>query len=553
MREAGLASDPAVATAVGSTVLTDTLTLVVLAAVAGVASGQRSSINIAIQLVVGLAALIAFSMIVLPILARWAFGHLGTGASVRYVVAVTAFLSAATVAELFGIEGIVGAFFAGLALNRLVPNEGQLMDRIAFFGGAVFIPVFLISVGLILNPSVMFHPATLELAAIFCLACFGGKALAAVITARVMRFSRAQAGLLFSLSAAQAAATLAATVVGFQLGLFSDAVVNAVLVLIFLSVITSTLVGKRSTDQLKAEYRLRPPKLMPDPVGARVVVAVRDPSRAGAALSIGLRIARADGGVVQPVLVVPESAELSKTAQQDLVIAAARAGVDGLPTTVVDRSLLYGALHAGAAADATLVLIAEPSDEDDSLITAPEVLASRSDPRPTLAVRGDAARIGTVRAVGAARTRAFDHRLRSNSLGGSAVSPCPSCRTRPTGGRSSPLATSRSCVATSTAERSPPTRPVSSSRPSWTSPRTLPRATRAVDPQPGRIGHGSPVRPKAIFWVDVRTASPARGHAGRRLRQRHAHSIFRYSPLSSEVISRPNSSSVPPLKLVSRR
>ncbi len=402
VREAGLASDPAVATAVGSTVLTDTLTLVVLAAVAGVASGQRSSLNIAIQLVVGLAALIAFSMIVLPILARWAFGHLGTGASVRYVVAVTAFLSAATVAELFGIEGIVGAFFAGLALNRLVPNEGQLMDRISFFGGAVFIPVFLISVGLILNPSVMFQPTTLELAAIFCLACFGGKALAAVITARVMRFSRAQAGLLFSLSAAQAAATLAATVVGFQLGLFGDAVVNAVLVLIFLSVIVSTLVGKRAADQLKAEYRLRPPKFAPDPVGARVVVAVRDPGRAGAALSIGLRIAGADGGVVQPVLVVPESAELSKTAQQELVTAAARAGVDGLPTTVVDRSLLYGALHAGAAADATLVLIAEPGEEDDSLTGASETLASHPDPVPMLCVRGDATRIGTVRAVGGA-------------------------------------------------------------------------------------------------------------------------------------------------------
>jgi Kef-type K+ transport system membrane component KefB len=402
VREAGLASDPAVATAVGSTVLTDTLTLVVLAAVAGVASGQRSSVDVAIQLVVGLAALIAFSLIALPILARWAFGHLGTGAPVRYVVAVTAFLSAATVAELFGIESIVGAFFAGLALNRLVPNEGQLMDRIAFFGGAVFIPVFLISVGLILDPSVMFKPDTLELAAIFCVACFGGKALAAVITARVLRFSRAQAGLLFSLSAAQAAATLAATVVGFQLGLFSSAVVNAVLVVIFLSMITSTLVGKRSAEQLKAEHRRRPPELVSDPLGTRVVVAMREPDRAGAALAIGVRVARADCGVVQPVLVVPESDGVSKTAQQQLVIAAARAGVEGLPTTVVDRSFLHGALHAGAAADATLVLIAEPSDQDDSLIAASELLASRSDPVPMLSVRGDAPRIGTVRAVGGA-------------------------------------------------------------------------------------------------------------------------------------------------------
>ena len=99
----------------------------------------------------------------------------------RYVVAITAFLSAATVAELFGIEGIVGAFFAGLGMNRLVPNEGQLMDRIEFFGGAVFIPVFLVSVGLILNPGVMVKGETLGLAGLFIVACLGGKALAAQI------------------------------------------------------------------------------------------------------------------------------------------------------------------------------------------------------------------------------------------------------------------------------------------------------------------------------------------------------------------------------------
>ncbi|HUB35209.1 MAG TPA: cation:proton antiporter, partial [Solirubrobacteraceae bacterium] len=130
VRDAGLTSDPAVATVVGSTVLTDTLTLVVLAAVAGSVGGGRSTPEIAGQVAIGLIVLIAFSMIVLPRLAEFAFRGLSAERGVRYVVAITAFLSAATVAELFGIEGIVGAFFAGLALNRLVPNEGQLMDRI---------------------------------------------------------------------------------------------------------------------------------------------------------------------------------------------------------------------------------------------------------------------------------------------------------------------------------------------------------------------------------------------------------------------------------------
>jgi Kef-type K+ transport system membrane component KefB len=356
VREAGLSSDPAVASAVGSTVLTDTLTLVVLACVSGAVGEGRSTLDVAIQVGVGLAVLVAFSLIVLPFAAEWAFRWLGAERHVRYVVAITAFLAAATVAEVFGIDGIVGAFFAGLALNRLVPNEGQLMDRIEFFGGAVFIPVFLVSVGLILDPAVMLQGHTLALAALFLLACLGGKAIAAVLSARLLSFSRPQAILLFSLSSAQAAATLAATVVGFQLGLFDSAVVNAILVVIFVSVLVSSLAGARGAARLHAGEH------GPEPLGTRVVVGISDPASAMGALSMARRIARRDGGVVHPVLVVPESAPIaSRATRAQLAQVVASAGVDGFTSTIVDRSPLHGAIRAGAAAEATLVLVAQPS------------------------------------------------------------------------------------------------------------------------------------------------------------------------------------------------
>jgi Kef-type K+ transport system membrane component KefB len=400
VRDAGQASDPAVATAVGSTVLTDTLALVVLAGVAGSVSGGRSPLAVAVQIGVGLAVLIAFSLLVLPVLAGWAFRWLSAERSVRYVVAITAFLSAATVAEVFGIEGIVGAFFAGLALNRLVPNEGQLMDRIDFFGGAVFVPVFLVSVGLILDPAVMAQPATLKLAGLFILACLGGKAVAAMLSARLLGFSRPQAGLLFSLSAAQAAATLAATVVGFQIGLFDSSVVNAVLVLIFVSVTVSTLVATRASNRLTAAEH------GPRPLGTRVIVGVGDPELARGALAIAVRIARADGGVVLPVLVVPESAPFApKRARERLGEIIAAAGVDGLPATIVDRSLLHGAIHAGTAAEATLVLVADHgetlSPDPPSHTPQSHTLLFGTPPShtPVALVRGSAERLGTVRTL----------------------------------------------------------------------------------------------------------------------------------------------------------
>ncbi len=398
VRDAGLASDPAVATVVGSTVLTDTLTLVVLAAVAGSVGGGRSAFDVGVQLVVGLSVLIAFSLIVLPVLARAAFRSLGAERAVRYVVAITAFLSAATVAELFGIEGIVGAFFAGLAMNRLVPNEGQLMDRISFFGGAVFIPVFLVSVGFILNAEVMVQANTLALAGLFTIACLGGKLIAAALSARVLSFSRPQAELLFSLSSAQAAATLAATVVGFQLGLFDSSVVNAILVVIFVSVLVSTLAATHATSLLHGGERGE------EPLGARVVVGVGDPARARAALTVAVRIARADGGVVMPVLVVPESGPIAPKAARELLLKlVAEAGVDGLLTTVVDRNLIDGAMRAGAACEATLVLVADGGDAD---VEHPELLAlagahasERSQFTPVALVRGDAESLGVVRTL----------------------------------------------------------------------------------------------------------------------------------------------------------
>jgi Kef-type K+ transport system membrane component KefB len=411
VKEAGLASDPAVATAVGSTVLTDTLALIVLAAVAGSVAGGRSSVEVAAQVGVGLVVLIAYSLLVLPLIAGWAFRWLGTERAVRYVVAITAFLSAATVAELFGIEGIVGAFFAGLGLNRLVPNEGQLMDRIEFFGGAVFIPVFLVSVGLILNPSVMVKGETLGLAGLFIVACLGGKALAAQISARLFGFSRSQAGLLFSLSAAQAAATLAATVIGFQIGLFSSAVVNAVLVLIFVSVLASTIVGTRASSRVSSPDG-------PRPLGTRVVVGVGEPELALGALTLARRIARADGGVVHPLLVVPESAPFApRSALARLSEIVAVAGVDGQLLTIVDRSVLHGALRVGRSQEATLVLVAEPISGDDAeAASAPLAAGAQQRPEehspapPVAVVRGNAERLGVV------RMRLDDEELQSSSI-----------------------------------------------------------------------------------------------------------------------------------------
>ncbi len=175
VRNAGLGAHRAAATAVGATVITDTLSLTVLAFVSGSQVDGGSTASIGLQVGLGLVLLGVFSMLILPRLVQLAFRYLGTDRMVRYLLAIASFLAAATLAQSLGIEPIVGAFFAGLGLNRLVPNEGPLMERIDFFGSAVFVPIFLVTVGFLLKPSVMVEGETLKLAGLFILAAFLGQ------------------------------------------------------------------------------------------------------------------------------------------------------------------------------------------------------------------------------------------------------------------------------------------------------------------------------------------------------------------------------------------
>jgi len=388
VRGAGLSSDPAVASAVGATVLTDTLALVVLAAVSGSSLQGGSGVDVALQIGIGLIVLLAFSLLALPRLVRIAFRYMGSDRTVRYLLAIASFLAAATVAETFGIEGIVGAFFAGLALNRLVPNEGPLMDRVEFFGSAVFIPVFLVSVGLLLDPSVMTQRTTLEYAVLFIIACLGGKAVAAALTRPLMGYTRPQATMVWALTTPQAAATLAATIVGFDIGLFSTTVVNAVLVLILFSVVLATLVAERTAKQIP------PPVARARTLGERVLVAVEEGAAGGLAVSIAARIAQHEGGVVRALLVRrPGDAPADGWALEALAQAGFDEGVDNDPHIVVDRSLADAVVHAAAANNASLVIAVERSHPERPVLGSWAEAVAGAAPAPVIIVRG-AARLG---------------------------------------------------------------------------------------------------------------------------------------------------------------
>jgi len=389
-RGAGLSADRGVATAVGATVLTDTASLIVLAAVSGSQLAGGSSGSIAGQIVIGLAVLLVFTIVVLPRLVRLSFRYLGTDRVVRYLLAVAAFLSAAALAESFGIEGIVGAFFAGLALNRLVPNEGPLMERIDFFGSAVFVPVFLVSVGMLLDPAVMVGGETLKLAGLFILASIGGKAIASGIGRLAFGYSGAQTELMLGLTVPQAAAALAATIVGFDIGLFDQSVVNAVLVLILASIVVGTLLVERSVRRVPAPD-------VGDKLGRRVLVTLEDAEQAPLLFDLARRVTAADNGIVRGLLAcAPADAGERQALLDELRAAAFAADIDAEPHLLVHDSLPEGVVNAAAAERASLVLVGQRPAAASAFGTAGEAVATAS-PAPVAILLGDARSIKNVR------------------------------------------------------------------------------------------------------------------------------------------------------------
>ena len=290
LREAGLGGNPAVASAVGATVLTDTLALIVLALVAGTETGSGSAASVIGEITLGFAVLIAVGLVVLPRAVDAAFRIWGADRVARYLLIVVALLFMSMLAEIFGIEAIVGAFFAGLALNRLVPNEGPSMERVEFFGAAIFVPVFVVSIGLLLDPSVMFKGETLGLAAVICTVAIGGKAIACWVAGLLLGFTRPERVGMFALTAPQAAATLAVTLIGFEIGLFGTSVVNAVLVLIVVSIVLSAVLAEKVIGWIPTE---RDAKV---PLGGKVLVLTPSGGPSDAAVRAATLLARPDGG-----------------------------------------------------------------------------------------------------------------------------------------------------------------------------------------------------------------------------------------------------------------
>jgi Kef-type K+ transport system membrane component KefB len=242
----GITKNKAVNITVGGTIITDTAALLVLAVITGASSGELDS-TFWVRLGISLAI---FSFIVLwifPRVTRWFFKNYDTDPVAHYIFVLAMVFLAAFLAELAGVEPIIGAFLAGLALNPLIPHTSPLMNRIEFVGNALFIPFFLISVGMLVDLRVLFKgPGALIVAGAMIAVAVAAKWLAAFITQKGFRFTKTEGQLIFGLSSAQAAATLAAVLIGYRLELLNENVLNGTILMILVTCIISSFVTEKA-------------------------------------------------------------------------------------------------------------------------------------------------------------------------------------------------------------------------------------------------------------------------------------------------------------------
>lgn len=246
----GISKNLAVAVTVGGTILTDTGVLIILAVIMKNAEGSLT-MDFWYRLIISLAIFSAIMFLLVPRIAKWFFSKLESEKHAHYIFVLAVVFFASFLAEVAGVEKIIGAFVAGLALNKLVPHSSALMNRIEFIGNALFIPFFLISVGMIVDVSVLLSGNTaLIVAGTLTVVSLFGKWIAAFITRLVFKFTKDQELLIFGLSSSHAAATLAVILVGHNAGILDDNILNGTIILILITCVVASFATEKAAKNM---------------------------------------------------------------------------------------------------------------------------------------------------------------------------------------------------------------------------------------------------------------------------------------------------------------
>lgn len=358
----GVIRNRAIAMTVGGTMITDILALLILAGIAGMSKEEVSS-GFWLQLGISSIVFVCIVFFVFPIIARWFFKKFEDSVS-QYIFVLAMVFLASFLAEAAGIEAIIGAFFAGLVLNKFVPHTSQLMNRIDFVGNALFIPFFLISVGMLVDVSVLVKGwGALKVAGVIVIVALITKYLAALITQKTFRFTSAEGRMIFGLSSSHAAATLAIILVGYNIitgesatgepiRLLNEDVLNGTILLILVSCGVSSFVVEKASKDLAMEQDENEDTELLGNDQEKVLISLAYPELVTDLVDLGIMLK--PGKTELPVyglhVIADENAESSRKSGgrilEKAVSYASASGHNMLPVTRYDSSIGNGIVYS---------------------------------------------------------------------------------------------------------------------------------------------------------------------------------------------------------------
>lgn len=347
----GLTKSRSVTAVIGGTIITDTLALLLLSVIASTTRGDLTT-GFWVRLFSLMALYVGAVLWLIPLIGRWFFRHIAADESSEFVFVLAVALLSSFLAHVAGLEPIIGAFLAGIALNTLVPEKSLLMTRIHFTGEVIFIPFFLLSVGMLVDLGLLLAGTgawiiAISMTVVAIVAKFG----AAWGSQLALRYRQDEGRLIFGLSVNQAAATLAAVMVGYDIGLFSEAVITGSIMMIAVTCLTGSIVTERAgrTVALHEEQAAFDASAAPH----RIMIPLE--GREGARELLDVALLLREKGSHEPVYPIRVAQEGTDSEQQvaaaerilaHTVVRAMAAGVPVTPLTSVDVSVTSGVLRA---------------------------------------------------------------------------------------------------------------------------------------------------------------------------------------------------------------
>ena len=281
----GLQRKPGVTLSVGSSMISLLMALVALTAI--VASyGGETSVWFWLLFVGKFVGYCVAMFLLIPRFTRW-FLRRYSDAVMQFIFVMSMLFMSAAASEVVGLEGIIGAFVAGIILNRYIPHVSPLMNRIEFIGNALFIPYFLIGVGMLINVRLLFEGSTIIIAMLV-IAGFGtlGKAIAAYTAASMFRLPKSSGNMMFGLTSAHAAGAIAMLMIGMRVELepgkplVTDDMLNSVVLMILVTCIISTMMTERAAQQITLRDREMPSDDKPATAEEKILIPLKYPEYA---------------------------------------------------------------------------------------------------------------------------------------------------------------------------------------------------------------------------------------------------------------------------------